>query len=61
MIGKGTYYKRRLPEDSEIDIEKSIKKNFNLLRVVDNEKYPAFFYYKGKKFIIKIYNQNYER
>tara|TARA_B100001057_G_scaffold499186_1_gene608891 strand:- start:2648 stop:3280 length:633 start_codon:yes stop_codon:yes gene_type:complete len=56
MIGKGTYYKRRLPEDSEIDIEKSIKKNFNLLRVVDNEKYPAFFYYKGKKFIIKIYN-----
>ena len=56
MIGKGTYYKKRLPKDSELDIEKSIKKNFNLLRVVDNERYPAFFYYKGKKFIIKIYS-----
>ena len=44
MIGKGSYYKKRLPKDSELDIEKSIKKNFNLLRVVDNERYPAFFY-----------------
>ena len=56
MIGKGSYYKKRLPKDSELDIEKSIKKNFNLLRVVDNERYPSFFYYKGKNFIIKIYS-----
>ena len=27
----------------------------NLLRIVNNEKWPAFFKYKGKKFYLKIY------
>ena len=53
--GKQSIYKKRGPEDSELDINKTIKSQFNLLRVVDNEKYPAFFKYKGNKYIIKIY------
>jgi len=28
------------------------------LRVVDNERYPAFFYRQGKKYIIKIYEED---
>jgi methionyl-tRNA formyltransferase len=53
--GKATYCKKRAPGDSKLDIDKTIKKQFNLLRIVDNEKFPAFFKYKGRKYIIKIY------
>lgn len=53
--GKETFFPRRTPKDSELNIHKSIKEQFNLLRVVDNERYPAFFYYKGHKYILKIY------
>mgnify|MGYP000489318743 CR=1 FL=1 len=53
--GKSTYYPRRKPEDSKLDINKTIKEQFNLLRVVDNERYPAFFRYRGRKYILKIY------
>ena len=55
QIGKSTYYRRRYSKDSKLDINISLRKNFNLLRIVDNEKYPAYFEYKGKKYIIKIY------
>lgn len=54
QVGEESFYNRRTPKDSELDINKSIKEQFNLLRVVDNEKYPAFFTYKNKRFIIKI-------
>ena len=53
--GKSTFYKKRTEEDSELDINKSLKSQFDQLRVVDNERYPAFFIYNGKKYIIKVY------
>lgn len=53
--GKSTYYPRRRPKDSDLDIDKSIKEQFNLLRTVDNKRYPAFFNYSGSKYILKIY------
>jgi methionyl-tRNA formyltransferase len=53
--GESTYYRKRLSQDSELDINRSIKDQFNLLRVVDNERYPAFFVLNEKKYIIKIY------
>lgn len=56
--GKETVYKRRSLEDSELSTKTSIESQFNLLRVVDNERYPAFFKHKGKKYIIKIYKEN---
>ncbi|MBH41272.1 MAG: methionyl-tRNA formyltransferase [Candidatus Magasanikbacteria bacterium] len=56
--GEETFYDRRRPKDSELDIEKSIKEQFNLLRVVDNEKYPAFFDHKGYRYIVKIEKSN---
>lgn len=55
QIGEESFYPRRTPEDSELDINKNIKEQFNLFRVADNENYPAFFVYKGKKYILKIY------
>lgn len=56
--GKDTFYPRRRLEASELDINLSIKEQFNTLRVVDNERYPAYFKHKGKKYIIKIYKED---
>jgi len=52
--GEASYYKRRSPEDSRLDVSKSIADQFNLLRVVDNDRYPAFFTYKGSRYTLKI-------
>ena len=52
--GEATYFRRRSPVDSEIDVNKSIAEQFNLLRIVDNERYPAFFKYKGRVYRLKI-------
>ncbi|MCS7029853.1 MAG: methionyl-tRNA formyltransferase [Bacteroidia bacterium] len=54
QIGKPTYYPKRTPKDSELDINKTINEQFNLLRVCDNEQYPAFFVKDGIKYILKI-------
>ncbi len=56
--GNGTFYPRRRLKESELDINKSIREQFNLLRVVDNERYPAFFYLNSKKYTIKIYKND---
>jgi len=50
----GDYMKKRTPKDSEIDPEKSIVEQFDLLRTVDFDCYPAFFYHRGYKYKIKI-------
>ena len=50
----GYYMEKRTPADSEIDPKKSIVEQFNLLRIADSEKYPAFFHHKGYKYQIKI-------
>jgi methionyl-tRNA formyltransferase len=50
----GPYLRRRTPEDSRLDPTKSIAEQFELLRVVDNESYPAFFDFRGKRYVLKI-------
>ena len=45
---------QRKPSDSEMDINKTLNEQFNLLRVCDPNRFPAFFYKDGKKFILKI-------
>jgi len=54
QVGEGSFYEKRTPKDSELDIDKTIAEQFNLLRVVDNDKYPAFFYHRGCKYILHI-------
>lgn len=56
--GMESFYAKRTPIDSELDINKTIKEQINLLRVVDNKRYPAYFVYAGKKYILKIYKDN---
>ena len=57
QTGEPSYCNKIIPEDSEIDINKSIKDQFDRLRVVDNKRYPAFFKHKNNKYIIKIYKE----
>ena len=55
--GKGTFLKKRKKSDSKLDINKSIKEQFNLLRICNNNKWPGYFIYKKKKYIIKIMSE----
>jgi len=55
QIGEsGLHMKKRTPEDSRIDPAKTIEEQFNLLRVVDSKRYPAFMDYRGKRYFLKI-------
>jgi len=53
--GESTFYKKRRLGDSYIDINTSIKDNFDLFRISDNELYPVRFKYLDNEYVIKIY------
>jgi len=59
--GESTFYLRRGPEDSNLDMTKSLDEQFNLLRVCDNERYPAYFIKDNQKYIVKIYKEGDEK
>lgn len=50
----GDYMRKRTPADSRLDPEQTIAAQFDLLRIVDPERYPAFFEYRGHKYLIRI-------
>ena len=54
QTGDETFYKKRDAKDSKLDIDKTIKEQFNLLRIVNNDDYPAFFEIDGYKYSLKI-------
>lgn len=58
--GEETFYPRRDPKDSCLDPEQSISDQFNLLRVVDNESYPAYFEHNNHRYVVKIEKCNEE-
>ena len=54
QAGEESIYTRRGPADSQIDPHQSIADQFNLLRVVDNDTYPAFFELNGSTYRLQI-------
>ena len=48
------HYPRRKPGNSELDIHKTLAEQFDLLRVADPDRYPAFFEYKNRKYICRL-------
>tara|TARA_E500000178_G_C16897439_1_gene696464 strand:- start:244 stop:894 length:651 start_codon:yes stop_codon:yes gene_type:complete len=52
--GKSTYHKLRTKKDSLLNINKSLKSQFNLLRTCDYRNYPSYFYMYKKKYLIKM-------
>lgn len=54
QVGEPTIYRRRTPADSELDPHSTIADQFDLLRVVDNDAYPAFFNFRGCTYKLTI-------
>ena len=54
--GSESFYRKRTAADSRISLEQPLGMQFNLLRTVDNNDYPAFFIKDGRKYILKIYH-----
>jgi len=52
--GEASHYRRRRPADSQLDPERSLAEQFNLLRVVDNQRYPGLLRVKSKSYRILI-------
>jgi len=52
--GEATYFPRRNRESSRLNPDKTIAEQFDKLRIVDNQSYPAFFDYRGKRYTLKI-------
>jgi methionyl-tRNA formyltransferase len=52
--GKTTYYPRRQPKDSRLNPNQSVARQFNLLRSVNNDVYPAYFTLRGHTYTLKI-------
>jgi len=50
QTGKPSYYARRTAEDSRVDLDKPIREQFDLLRVADPDRYPAFFDHLGYRY-----------
>lgn len=55
--GECSFYHRRTSEDSRLDPDKTIREQFNLLRVVDNQRYPAFFELNGEQYLLKVFKK----
>ncbi|KJC34254.1 UDP-glucuronic acid dehydrogenase [Bradyrhizobium sp. LTSP849] len=49
-----TYYRRRGPEDSRLDPNRPIADQFDLLRIVDPHRFPAFFDFRGHRYVVRI-------
>ena len=56
--GAESFYPRRRPVDSRLDAESSLAEQFDRLRVVDNERYPAFFDWRGQRYTLSIRRQS---
>lgn len=56
--GPTNWYRRRRPQDSQLDVNQPLGEQFDLLRVVDNQRYPAFFDYRGHRYTLRIEKQN---
>ena len=54
----GTCWSKRSSKDIMIDINQTISEQFNLIRVCDPKRFPAFFYKDGVKFNITIEKNN---
>jgi methionyl-tRNA formyltransferase len=49
------YPKKRRPEDSEIDPNKSLVELFDTIRACDPQDFPAFFFIEGQRVCIRLW------
>ena len=53
-----SYLPRRTPEDSEVDPSKTIAEQFDLIRVCDPNRFPAYFRFRGHRYLIRLEKQD---
>lgn len=53
-----TYFRRRTPHDSRVDPHKTIAEQFDLIRVCDPVRFPAFFEFRGNRYKLKLERMN---
>ena len=58
QLGEPSHYRRRRPADSELDPDRSLSDQFNLLRIVDNRRYPTFFNMGGRSFYLHVFSED---
>lgn len=54
LLIEPTYYPKRSPGDSKVDVKKSIEDQFNLIRICDPDRFPAYFELHGHKYTIRL-------
>ena len=52
--GTSSCYSKRTPQDSKLDPNKTIAEQFNMLRVADNNRFPAFIDHFGYRYFLKL-------
>lgn len=57
QVGKSNYNKRRTNEDYRLNLNKTIKSQLNILRISNNENYPAYFIFKKQKYVLNIFKE----
>ena len=55
-----TYHRKRTPEDSRVEPGSSIADQFNLIRMCDPDRYPAWFEIHGQKYKLVLEKMNNE-
>ncbi len=55
---QASYFRKRSPQDSQIDVNKSIAEQFDLIRVCDPNRFPAYFEYLGHRYFLKLEKSN---
>ncbi len=53
-LENASYYPKRTPADSRIDVNKSIAEQFDLIRVCDPNRFPAYFEHLGFRYTLKL-------
>jgi methionyl-tRNA formyltransferase len=54
QVGEETKYRRRTPADSALDPDQCLAEQFDLLRIVDSERYPATLQIRGASYRFSI-------
>ncbi|ATD28518.1 hypothetical protein FORC55_2534 [Vibrio cholerae] len=57
---ESTYYRKRTPDDSQVDPNKSLADQFDLIRMCDPDRYPAWFELYGQKYKVIVEKLNNE-
>lgn len=52
--GDPTYWPKREPADSRLDPDKSISEQFDLIRIADPDRFPAFFDLRGQRYLVRL-------